>query len=504
MVEYHPTPHVRTTNFGVMVEYYPTQHTRTSTVGLMVEYSPTDHIRTSNIGLMVEYDPHWRIRTSSIGLMVEYCEFLKIINAIDVWPNGDVYVTGRFNDIGGVEAKNVAMWDGTTWYPLLTGLFGSACYEREGLALKIHPNGDVYVGGRFHTAGGDAAYHVARWDGTWHHLGSGWGLNGDVYAIEIKPDGSEIYFGGDFTDEWGDPGSGLTRVAKYIVATDTFEAMGTGFDDTVLKLKLSHANELYAGGQFTHSGSRDVNYLSMFKGGAWLPLGNNDIDKQVDTMEFDSKGTLVIGGHFQNIGTLQVRGLAYWNGSNFLRPDIVFPPEFVRTIPHPEPTCPDTIVYEQPNIMALVFGEDDDIFAGGESLSYMPGGYRGPTASDYSGISRVTNTGTMETNPQIYIKGSGKLRYIENETTKVKVYLDLTILTDEEIFIDFEKETIRSTVRGDLSFGLLPGSDYDKFTLIPGENKIAVFISDGVGSVARIYYTPKHWSVDSTKVGEAY
>jgi phage-related protein len=134
----------------------------------------------------------------------------------------------------------------------------------------------------------------------------------------------------------------------------------------------------------------------------------------------------------------------------------------------------------------------------------MPGGYKGPTASDYSGITRVTNTGSAETKPQIYIKGSGKLRYIENETSKVKVYLDLVILTDEEIFIDFEKATIQSTVRGDLSYALLPGSDYDKFTLLPGENKIAIFISDGVGSVAHIYFIPKHWSVDSTKVGEAY
>ena len=505
MVEYYPRPHIRTTNFGVMVEYYPNQHTVTSTIGLMVEYIPTVDIRTSSIGLMVEYDPYWHIRTSSMGLMVEFCEFIKIINSIDVWPNGDVYVTGRFTNLGSALPKNVAMWDGTNWNELGLGLYGPSCYEREGLALKIHPNGDVYVGGRFHEAGGDNAYHVARWDGsTWHHLGTRWGLNGDVYAIEIKPDGSEVYFGGDFTDEWGNPGSGLTRVAKYIVATETFEPIGTGFDDIVLKLKLSQANELYAAGMFRHSGSRDINYLSVFKGGAWLPIGNNDIDDQVDTIEFNSQGTLVIGGHFQTIGDLSVRGLAYWNGSNFLRPDINFPSEFTRVMPKPDPSCPTQTTTDNTNIMALTFGEDDDLFAGGESLSYMPGGYVGPLSSNYSGITRVTNTGSMETKPQIYIKGSGKLRYIENETTRVKIYLDLLILANEEIFIDFEKATIESTIRGDLSYGLLSGSDYDTFSLIPGENKIAIFISDGVGSVARIYYTPKHWSVDATKTGEAF
>ena len=191
-VEYTPTSYKRTTKFGVNLEYSPLQHTRTSDIGLMVEYSPTPVTRTSDIGLMVEYTPYWHIRTSNVGLQVEYCEFKKIINSIDVWPNGDVYVTGRFTDLGGVWAKNVARWDGTTWYPLGTGLFGPACYEREGLAIKVHPSGDVYVGGRFHTAGSDPAYHIARWDGTWYPVGPRWGLNNDVYTIEIKPDGSEI------------------------------------------------------------------------------------------------------------------------------------------------------------------------------------------------------------------------------------------------------------------------------------------------------------------------
>lgn len=504
MVEYYQNPHVRTTNFGVMVEYYPSPHARTSTIGLMVEYSPVQHTRTSSIGLMVEYDPYWHVRTSNIGLQVEYCEFLKIINAIDVWPNGDVYVAGRFNDLGGIECKNVAMWDGTAWYQLGVGLYGPACYEREGLAVKAHPNGDVYVAGRFHEAGGDPAYHVARWDGTWYHLGSRWGLNGDVYTIEIKPDGSEMYFGGDFTDEWGNPGSNFNRVVKYTVATETFEEMGDGFGDTVLKLKLSPSGELYAAGKFVNSGLHTVKYIAVFRGGAWVPLGNNAIDDQVDSIEFDSKGTLIAGGHFQYIGSLLVRGIAYWNGSNWLRPDILFPPEFSRTIPGPYITCPDITYYDQPNIMALTMGEDDDLFAGGESLSYMPGGYKGPISSNYSGITRITNTGSAEANPRFYIKGSGKLRYIENETSKVKIYFDLVILKDEEIFLDFEKGTILSTVRGDLSYGLQHGSDYVKLTLLPGENKMAIFISNGVGSVVRVYYTPTHWSVDSTKVGKAF
>jgi hypothetical protein len=505
MVEYTPTSYKRTTNLGVMAEYTLVPNTRTSNVGLGVEYSPTTYVRTSNVGLGVEYDPHWHLRTSNIGQMVEYCEFLKIYNALAVWPNGDVYIAGRFNNIGLVECKNAAMWDGLVWRALGKGLFGSACYEREALAVHVHPNGDVYYGGRFHTAGGDPSFHLASWDGSsWHHLGANWGLNGDVYAIEIKPDGTEMYFGGDFTDEWGDPGSNLTRVCSYNVATEVFTSMGDGLGNTVLALKMSPSGVLYAAGEFVVSGLRTVKYIAMWDGTSWMPLGVSYLDDWAATIEFDSKGTLIVGGNFQNIGELNVRGFAYWNGSNWLRPDILFPPQHKDTVAGPDAGCPDIITYLNTNVYALEIGEDDDLFVGGESLSTIPGGTPGPIASDYSGITYINNTGTTEVKPVIYIKGSGKLRYIENETNKSKVYFDLIILADEEIFIDFEAKTILSTVRNDLQSGILSGSDFGQFSLTPGENKLAVFISGGVGNTVQIRYAPIHWSADSTRANEGY
>jgi hypothetical protein len=505
MVEYKPKSYKRTTNLSTMVEYAPLFHARTSNIGLGVEYTPEYKLRTSNIGLGVEYIPWWHIRTSTIGLQVEYCEFMRIFNSVDVWPNGDVYVTGRFNDVGGIEARNVAMWDGSVWHKLGQGLQGGSCYEREGLTIKVHPSGDVYVGGRFHIAGGGNAYHVARWDGSsWHHLGIHWGLNDDVYTMEIKPDGTEIYFGGDFTDEKGDPGTVITRVARYIVATEIFESMGEGFDDTVFKLKLSPSGVLYAAGAFKHSGTHDVNYVSMWDGTVWKPLGANNMNDWATAIEFDSKGTMIVGGRFNLVGDLSVRSLALWNGSNWLRPDILLPPSYKHTISVGTPPCPDNTEYQYPHVNALLVGEEDDILAGGVNLSVTPSGHQGPIASDHSGITYIINQGSAETNPTIYIKGSGRLRYIENETTRVKIYFDLVIMADEEIFIDFEKGTILSTIRSDLSDYILSGSDFTQLTLIPGENKLAVFISDGVGSLVHVYYTPTHWSADITQHRDGY
>ena len=41
-------------------------------------------------------------------------------------------------------------------------------------ALAFGPDGSLYAGGKFTTAGGVTANHIARWDGSdWHPLGSG-------------------------------------------------------------------------------------------------------------------------------------------------------------------------------------------------------------------------------------------------------------------------------------------------------------------------------------------
>lgn len=81
--------------------------------------------------------------------------------------NGKVYVAGSFDRVGsdpsGVQATNIAQWDGTVWSPLgggltdpVSGLGGSAlCVAADSTA--------VYVLGLFWQAGPIGAYNGARW-----------------------------------------------------------------------------------------------------------------------------------------------------------------------------------------------------------------------------------------------------------------------------------------------------------------------------------------------------
>lgn len=389
------------------------------------------------------------------------------IQAIAVAPNGYVYVTGIFTSIGGVVANYVAYWNGTTWNAMGTGLGGGYGYD-----IKIAPNGDVYVGGDFTTAGGVAAYRVARWNGvSWNAIGAYNGLNSDCDSIAISPDGTTIYFGGLFTDQYSLAGAALNYVAKYVVDTDTFSAMSTGMNAEVRKVLISDDGTVFAGGYFTTAGGESALYIAQWNGNTWLALGDG-MDNYVFTLALTKDGLLYAGGWFDNAGGVEARTIAVWNGYNWVHSDIAIGIAGSTTAKN------------------IAISQNGDVFIGGNDFA--------GTNSKAAEITSVENVGSAEVSPVAYILGPCNLRWLENQTSGARMFFDMTVLTNEEVFIDFGAGTIRSTVRGDLLYTLLPGSDFKKFTLLPGVNKISSFMVNDTNAVMRIIYQPKHWSADST------
>lgn len=94
-----------------------------------------------------------------------------------------LYVGGAwFTSAGGVPANNIARWNGATWSALTSGI-GPPGSSVTALAVSASPN-YLYVGGQFSTAGGLNANNIARWNGTsWATLGSAISPWGRVYAL---------------------------------------------------------------------------------------------------------------------------------------------------------------------------------------------------------------------------------------------------------------------------------------------------------------------------------
>jgi hypothetical protein len=230
---------------------------------------------------------------------------------LSVAPNGDLYAGGSFRTIDGVEAHNIARWDGGSWTVLSTAA-GNGVNERV-LAITIDEKEQVFAGGFFTNAGGLPANHIARWDGTawinWMEGGER-GINSIVDALAVNSDGV-LYAGGYFTTAGKTP-------ANHIACWDGKEwsPLGKGLDAFVRDLALDSRGNLYAGGAFTTAGDVNARRIARWNGTTWSVLGDG-MDGQVTDLALDPQGTLYAAGWFTRAGDVQAHGLARWDGSSW-------------------------------------------------------------------------------------------------------------------------------------------------------------------------------------------
>jgi hypothetical protein len=226
----------------------------------------------------------------------------------------DLYVGGSFTHAGGISAKSIAYWDDVSWNALIEG---SANGVNGGgvLALEEHA-GDLYVGGSFNQAGEQVANHIARWDGTnWHSLGAGIenGLNDDVLAITTADNG-DLYVGGRFDSA----GSGA---ANHIARWDgtAWQSVGSGaengLDGSASAIALRDGEVFVAGG-FDFAGTTFAPRIAKWDGSNWKALEGHlpGFNAGATSMHFVND-RLYIGGGFNQVGNFVIR----WDGTNWCR-----------------------------------------------------------------------------------------------------------------------------------------------------------------------------------------
>ncbi|MDB5267652.1 MAG: hypothetical protein JWP58_692, partial [Hymenobacter sp.] len=240
-----------------------------------------------------------------------------IISALAVAPNGDVYVGGQFTKAGSVVASNVARWNGTAWSSLGTGTANGV--DNSVLALAVAGNGDVYVGGYFTQAGGVAAGNVARWNGTaWSPLGAGTangnGASGStVSALAVAPNG-DVYVGGQFTQAGGVAANAVARWDGT-----AWSPLGTG-TSVVNALAVASNGDVYAGGYFTMVGGVAANRVARWNGTTWSSLGTgaaNGVSSVVNALAVAPNGDVYVGGVFAQAGGVAANYVARWNGTTW-------------------------------------------------------------------------------------------------------------------------------------------------------------------------------------------
>ncbi len=190
---------------------------------------------------------------------------------------GQLVVTGQIND---VNARDVAVWDGTSWSPLGGGLAGS---QGSGECLAIY-QGDLYLGGAFRLSSGNAGHGIMRWNGQqWNPVGlsvtyalGNYQLNAPVFALAVHND--LLYVGGGFNYAGGLPAS---KVATW--NGHRWCSLGGTIVNVVEEMAFYH-DTLFVAGPYT-ADSIDVEGLAKYIGSA-----------ADDSCEVVATGVVEVGG----------------------------------------------------------------------------------------------------------------------------------------------------------------------------------------------------------------
>ena len=268
------------------------------------------------------------------------------INAIAVDSNGKIYVGGSFSSIGGLTLlNNIASWNSTTgWSAIGTGTTKGV----NGIvySIAIDSNNNVYVGGRFTTAGAASTgtitvNNIAKWNGsTWSAIGTQTvGVtdqtnnpeNSTVYSIIIDIN-NNVYFGGTFSLI---NGAGSVNNIAYLNNTTyilsgvgssagNYGVVGTSVRSIILDTKN---NLLYISGKFSsiYNGSGGTisspNIASYnITTSSWSTLGSglgSANSSTAYTLGIDSNSDIYAGGDFTTAGGSTANKIAKWTkGTN--------------------------------------------------------------------------------------------------------------------------------------------------------------------------------------------
>lgn len=223
-------------------------------------------------------------------------------------PDGNVYVTGCFENAGGVaEADVIAVWDGAQWSALGdnangNGFFADGC----GYSIAWNSNGDLILGGsglRDHDDSSNQS--LFSWDGTsWTNLAAGQ-IGGDGIR-DIAIDSTDaIYFGGPFFN--ANDVAEIDFIGKLsggvISGLGDDGSGGRSLDGHVMAIEIDESDNVFAAGKFHNAGGvAEADAVAKWDGTSWTALDSNDAGD----------------GYFTGSGSDVINDLLYINGDLYM------------------------------------------------------------------------------------------------------------------------------------------------------------------------------------------
>ena len=207
---------------------------------------------------------------NAIGQPDQVPAFITRVDTIHVdVDTGDYYIGGVFDDWAGIaNADNIVRWDisATTYVAISTG-----ADDEVTVITQRNNGGDIYVGGGYNNIGGVAADGLAIWDGSnFTKLGDLAGGNAIAFDMLFTVDGT-LFMTGDFTSI---DGTSINFVGRWN-GTEWFP-LGTGLNNIGRSLAFGPDNILWLGGIHSEAGGVTlVDRISQWDGSVWSQVDVN-------------------------------------------------------------------------------------------------------------------------------------------------------------------------------------------------------------------------------------
>ncbi len=166
-----------------------------------------------------------------------------------VW-NGKLILGGVFSSVAGVPANCVAQWDGTSWSALGAGLNAA-------VSNLIVDNDELYASGEFWMSGTSPVQGIARWTGTqWVPVGGAVSSNWAAHALGSGA--GSLWMGGGFDQIGSTPG--FSNIARW---DGSWHPLGSGTNGAVRAIFVDGSN-VWVGGMFSAAGGRQSLRIAMW------------------------------------------------------------------------------------------------------------------------------------------------------------------------------------------------------------------------------------------------
>lgn len=252
------------------------------------------------------------------------------VESILAQPDGRLLVVGSFTSFNGISRNRVARLnsDGS-----LDSSFTTSSGANNAIySAALQADGKILIGGLFSTVNGVARAGVARLnsDGSTDlTFGTGTGVNGQVDAVALQPDG-KVIIGGSFTNVNAMSRNRIARLNSDGSLDSTF-VPGTGANGAVRTVAIQSDGKVLVGGGFTSINGTLRHYVARLDPNGSLDfsfvnpaIGHIPFDQTpyVNAINVNDNGKILIVGFFNRIQGVDCHNRARLNEDGTL--DVTF------------------------------------------------------------------------------------------------------------------------------------------------------------------------------------